>query len=338
MKNFIYNQYEPSWWFRSGHLQSIYSSICAPRYFPNYHRQRIETSDGDFLDLDWSFASNNRDNHPSLVILSHGLEGNTSRNYITGMAGHLNNAGLDVLAWNYRGCSGEVNRKRRLYHNGSIDDLERVVDHALRTGYENVAGNDVSHSKYKNIFLVGFSMGGNLTLLYLGKEAGNIPNEVKGAVAFSVPSDLAGSAIEIGKPHNIIYMKRFLRHLKRKVIAKANQFPSDISSDNYNKIKNFKDFDDRYTAPIHGFASAEDYWHECGSGRWLDKISTPSLMINSIDDPFLSANCYPQIKSDYLKTVYPKHGGHVGFIKSGKSYWSEQVCLEFINYRLRNLT
>ncbi|MGL1930993.1 MAG: alpha/beta fold hydrolase [Desulfotalea sp.] len=327
------SKYRPPWWLRSGHLQSIHSSLCSPRFTPNYHRQRIDTADGDFLDLDWCFA-NPKTKGQNLVILSHGLEGDSNRNYITGIAGHLINAGLDVLAWNYRGCSGEPNKKLRLYHNGSIDDLEIIINHVIQN--DDYCNLNTEQPRYKNIFLVGFSMGGNITLLYLGKKAKTIPKEVKGAVAFSVPCDLAGAANQIGKPQNFIYMKRFLRHLHRKVITKARQFPDKINDDSYHRIKNFHDFDNRYTAPLHGFTDAEDYWKKCSCINWIEMIRTPSLMVNALDDPFLSPRCYPEVNSDFLKTIYPKNGGHVGFIEHESAYWSEQLTLEFINFIQRS--
>lgn len=317
--------YSPPWWLRNGHVQSIYATLCAPRHKPHYCRERIETVDDDFLDLDWSTCDQPTED---LAILSHGLEGHTGRNYITGMSACLNKAGIDCLAWNYRGCSGEPNRRLRLYHNGAYDDLHRVIQHALSL-QEN------AQQKYSRISLVGFSMGGNITLLYLGKMADTIPAEIVSTVAFSAPCDLAGAAVEIGKIQNILYMKRFLRDLKEKVVAKEKVFPEHISSKNYREIKNFHDFDGRYTAPLHGFSSAEDYWQKCSSLPCLKNITVPTLLINAIDDPFLPESCYPYSdaqKNPYFTFLAPQYGGHVGFVERNteKEYWSEKMCRDFI--------
>ncbi|CAG35182.1 YheT family hydrolase [Desulfotalea psychrophila] len=316
--------YLPPLWLRNGHIQSIYASLSRPRYRLNYQRERIDTPDNDFLDLDWSLCGENRSR--DLIILSHGLEGHTRRNYITGMAGCLNKAGIDSLSWNYRGCSGEPNRQLRMYHNGVIDDLDLVVRHGIGAGY-------------KNIFLIGFSLGGNLTLLYLGKTGKGLAKEIRGAVAFSVPCDLAGAAEEISKPKNAIYMRRFLKDLHTKVKAKQDLFPTKINDHGYGRIKNFKEFDDCYTAPIHGFKNAEDYWQKCSCLPWLDKIKLPCMMVNSLDDPFLSKSCYPveiARQTKQLHLIRPRYGGHVGFVALNreKEYWSEAITKSFIRSTL----
>jgi predicted alpha/beta-fold hydrolase len=159
---------------------------------PPYRRERIYTDDDDFLDLDWLQSG-----HKRLVIVSHGLEGDTNRNYVTGMAKAVNDAGWDVLAWNFRGCGGEINRQPRFTHNGATEDLNAVIKHAL------VVGN------YNSVALVGFSMGGNLTLMYLGREADNVPDEVNAAVCFSVPCDLAAASSRLAESFNA-WEKRFV--------------------------------------------------------------------------------------------------------------------------------
>lgn len=314
--------YKPPFWLRNGHVQSIYATISAPRAKPFYQRERISTPDNDFLDLDWSFCKE-EERSETLAVISHGLEGNSHRNYITGMCQAVNKRGMDALAWNFRGCSGEPNLKLRMYHNGTIDDLDHVINHALRA------------ADYNKVILVGFSMGGNLTLLYLGKMADKLSAKLAGAIAFSVPCDLANAADEISKVQNLIYMRRFLIDLHRKIKAKKAKYPLEMNDDRYWKIKDFKQFDDRYTAPIHGFKNAHDYWTKCSCLNWLGKITKPTLLVNSLDDPFLGKKCYPYYsaeQSDYLQFIAPKHGGHVGFVElnSEKEYWSETLCCNFI--------
>ena len=314
----INSDYKAPLLFRSGHVQTIYPTIFRKVKRVTYQRERLETPDQDFLDLDWSLIGSD-----CLAIISHGLEGNSHRAYVKGMVRAMNQEGIDALAWNFRGCGGEPNRRLRLYHNGAIDDLHTVIVHAA--------------SSYKIIFLIGFSMGGNLTLLYLGKQAKTVPEAVKGSITFSVPCDLTDGSEALAKRENILYMNRFLRLLHKKIKAKQGQFPQDISDHNYHQLKTFKDFDGRYTAPIHGFASAEDYWKKCSCRPWLKQIKIPSLIVNSLDDPFLEGGCYPAEEcagNPNTTLEITRDGGHVGFValNRGGRYWSEERAVKFIRH------
>lgn len=317
------SNYKPAIWLRNGHVQSVLPSLFRKVSGVNYKRERIETPDDDFLDLDWSGSGNK-----ILAVVSHGLEGSSHRAYVKGMVKALNEANIDCVAWNYRSCSGEPNRQLRMYHNGSTDDLDLVVQHSIKKGYE-------------NIVLVGFSMGGNLSLLYLGRQAEQLPAEVKGAVVFSAPVDLTDSSKQLALAANKIYMKRFLKMLHQKVKDKVKLFPDQIDDKGYDQIQSFKDFDDRYTAPLHGFESAEDYWEKCSSGPILNRITIPVLIVNAKDDPFLGADCYPDEQSinENIQIEIPEYGGHVGFIDSGINgkYWSEYRAADFIQKLLNNI-
>ncbi len=304
--------------FRNGHIQTIYPSLMRTFSADLYTRERISTPDDDFLDLDWARIGADR-----LAILSHGLEGSSHRHYMIGMARMLNRHGWDALAWNYRGCSGEVNRRLRMYHNGAIDDLDTVVRHALSRG------------AYRQAALIGFSLGGNLTLMYLGSKGNSLDSRLGNAAAFSVPCDLAAGARALAKRSNCIYMRDFLHSLHGKIRAKMSLMPGAISDDGYGRIRTFKDFDDRYTAPIHGFRDAEDYWHRCSSGRFLSNIEIPTLIVNAVDDPFLADGCYPAAQAEaspYVHLEMPRFGGHVGFVSfhMDQSYWSETRAIEFL--------
>lgn len=309
--------YTPPPLLGNGHIQTIFPVIFRKIDAVVYQRERIRTADNDFLDLDWSTA-----HHDRLVIISHGLEGNTGRAYIKGMVKAVNHNGWDALAWNYRSCSGEPNCTLQSYHNGVTDDLARVIDHARQT------------HPYKEIALVGFSLGGNLTLLYLGRET---PDPiVKKAVVFSVPCDLKEGARTLAKPLNKIYMKRFLVLLHQKIKAKMELLPGLIDDRDYDKIKDFKTFDDRYTAPLHGFKNALDYWEKCSSKPFIKDIPVPTLIINAKNDPFLPEACFPVKEAGANKHVtlcMPDSGGHVGFISFNDKnlYWSEQKAVEFLN-------
>lgn len=311
-----YSNYKPPLWYRNRHVQTVLPTLFRKTGGVSYQRERIQTPDDDFLDLDWSVSKGT-----ILAVVSHGLEGDSQRAYVKGMVRALNKAGIDCLAWNYRTCGGETNRRLRMYHNGCTDDLDLVVRHAIAKGYA-------------AIVLVGFSMGGNLSLLYLGQQSGQVLGQLKGAVAFSVPMDLKDSARQLARGSNRIYMQRFLRMLHQKVKAKMVLFPDQIDDRGYAQIKDFKAFDDRYTAPIHGFKDAEDYWAKCSCGPLLGRIRVPSLIVNAADDPFLGASCYPnpQTLNPHVRVEVPTYGGHVGFMgrRINGEYWSESRAVAFI--------
>lgn len=311
------NNYIPPFLFGNGHIQTTFPVVFRKVHTVCYKRERITTPDNDFLDLDWSKKSHNR-----LAIISHGLEGSTDRTYVRGMVKAVNDNGWDALAWNYRSCSGEPNLRLRSYHNGVTDDLSFVINHAKQT------------VQYKEIALIGFSLGGNLTLLHLGRET---PDPiVKKAIVFSVPCDLKASAKTLAKPINKLYMKRFLVLLHHKIKAKMKHLPGRIDDKGYDAIKDFKAFDDRYTAPIHGFKDAEDYWKKCSSKPFIPDICVPTLIINAVNDPFLPKACFPVKESRSNRHVtlsLPTSGGHVGFVSFNrqKLYWSEKQAVTFLN-------
>jgi len=263
--------YSPPWFLFNPHLETIYPSLFRKVELGEYQRERINTPDKDFLDLDW--LTQRKEN---IVIISHGLEGNSQRAYMKGMAKAFYDNDFDVLTWNYRGCSEEMNRTLRFYHSGATDDLALVVDHVISKGYENV-------------FLVGFSLGGNLTLKYAGERS--LDARIKGVATFSVPMNLHTSCIQISKPSNWIYSQRFIRSLKKKVKGKAKLIP-ELDVAGLDSIDNLLDFDDQYTAPLHGFKNAIDYYQRCGAIRFIENIKVPTLIVNAKNDPFLSKECF----------------------------------------------
>jgi predicted alpha/beta-fold hydrolase len=313
--------YRPPFGFGNGHVQSIYPAVWrkVPRVV--WMRERIDTPDGDFLDLDCAGEGRDR-----VALLSHGLEGHANQPYIRGMARALMKRGWDVVAWNCRGCSGEPNRQLRFYHSGSSEDLGTVMDHILASG------------KWREVALVGFSLGGNQTLKLLGERGESVDERVVGAVAISVTCDLAASSVRLGEWQNQLYMARFMKTLRQKVIAKERMFPGQLDLEGLEDMRTFKQFDDRYTAPLHGFADAEDYWAKCGSIRFIKNIRVPTLLINALDDPFLGGRCFPGDEAGthsnfFLET--PAQGGHVGFVTFGQKgeYWSESRAAAFLkNY------
>lgn len=312
------SSYKAPVWLPGGHLQTIYPALF--RRVPHVTGEafRLELEDGDFLDVEWLKSGN-----PRLAILSHGLEASLRSEYVQGMAVSLHRAGWDVLVWNFRGCGTEGNRLLRMYHSGATEDLHAVVQFAM-------AQHDA-----ERIDLVGFSLGGNLTLKYLGERDGNLPSRIHRAVAFSVPCDLACSSRTLAKFSNRIYMERFLVAMRGKVRAKHQLFPGQVDLTGLDQIRTFQQFDDRYTAPLHGFRDAEDYWSKNGCRSFLKAIRTPALLVNAANDPFLGPSCYPveeAMESEWLHLEIPESGGHVGFPshRPDDDYWPELRALEFL--------
>jgi uncharacterized protein len=312
----IRSQFSPPWLLRNAHLQTILAAIARRRTPVAYQRERLELSDGDFLDLDWLPAATGR----RLAILCHGLEGSSGDITMRGMAAALNRSGWNVLAWNYRGCSGEMNRLPRLYHSGATADLAIVIAHAAK--------------RFSHLALVGFSLGGNLVLKYLGEAPPH--RAVASAAALSPPVNLAASAQALDRRRtNRIYLRRLIASLVRKVKAKARHFPERIDASQTKGIRGFEDFDGRFTAPVHGFRDAADYWTKCSSRQFLSAITVPTLVLSARDDPFLTADCFPFAEAETSTGLFleaPGTGGHLGFFDSltCQQTWAERRVVEFL--------
>jgi len=302
------------WYLPSAHLETIIPSMFYQVKGVNYTRERLELDDGDFLDLDWCRAGYRR-----LMILSHGLEGNAYRPYIMRPAKYFHAKGWDILAWNCRGCSGEINRLAQSYHHGDIADITTVIEYALKHEYE-------------EIVLVGFSMGGNMQLKYLGTHGTHVDRRITAAVGFSVPCHLEDSAREIEKKSNRIYLKRFLGKLQAKLEMKAEKYPE--LKFNWEQIHSFQDFNRAYTLPVYGFASEEAFYQQARTDHLLENIAVPTLMVNAWNDPMLGGQNFPikEVKNAPLVTLEtPKVGGHVGFSKSGSDFsWMELRTNSFL--------
>lgn len=313
----INSTYKPPLGFKNPHLQSIFPQIFRSVKGINYTRERICTPDNDFLDLDWCLTGKSR-----CAILIHGLEGHTFRAYILGMVKLLQEKEWDTVSMNLRGCSGEPNRNLRMYHHGVTDDLYTVIKHVISQGF-------------KEIVIAGFSLGANMILKYLGEKQFPVPSQLLCSIAISTPCDLTSCALKMDHKSKQFYTKRFLKMLYEKIRLKKEMFPDVISDEGYHKIKTFKEYDDRYTAPIHGFISAEDYYRKNASLQFLEKIDSPVLLINAKDDPFLTPECFPYDIAEKSRSLFfeaPSNGGHVGFISFDKNgyYWHENRAVEFI--------
>ncbi|MUM76253.1 alpha/beta hydrolase [Pseudodesulfovibrio sp. F-1] len=311
--------YLPPLPFRSGNVATLYPPLMR-RVPPGSPRsQRIETPDGDFLDVDFHPARTGATRR--LAIISHGLEGNARRKYVLGMAVMVTDMGLDAACWTQRGCGPEPNRLPRLYHSGETGDLHTVITHCLGTG------------RYDEVVLIGFSMGGNQILKYLGEAPEKVPPQVRGAAAFSVPCDLSSAERIISRAALGIYLEYFMRGLRAKVRTKAAAFPEIYDAALLEGIDSLRSFDDRYTAPINGFADAEDYYARSSCIRVLDDVRVPALLVNARNDPFLTSRCLPVAqarRNPSLLLEMPRFGGHVGFVAQGHAYWSEVRTRRFL--------
>lgn len=308
--------YRAPFWLYSNHLETVVPSLFRKPKPIVYTRDRITTRDHDFLDLDFVINSKDR-----IVILSHGLEGHTEKPYMLGMAHKFIKNNWDVLSWNCRSCSRENNLTPKLYHHGATEDLEDVIAHTMAKGY-------------KKIVLIGFSLGGSLLVKYLGENGEQVPSEVLGGVAISIPVQLESCAKKLSDPENKLYLDKFLMKLKTKIKLKATQFPEIFDLSEIDEISDFYNFDTRFSAPLYGFKSVEEFYSYASAGNYIEGIKLPTLLINSLNDPLFPEDCYPYKEAEnhdhfYLET--PKRGGHMGFWRPGqKESWAEKRALQFV--------
>ena len=314
--------YKPPFWAKKSFVSTVYSGLIRKVTDVDQTRERLTLLDHDFLDLDWSYA---KEKSNKVIILLHGLEGHAQRPYLTGTAKHFNENGIDAIGVNFRGCSGEPNLLYRSYHSGATEDLGAVVKHAL------------TKNKYDEIYIKGISLGANMALKYVG-EGNDLPKELKAVIAVSTPCDLKGSCDELLSLKNRHYAIRFLDHLKQKLKPKLIQYPDKLSITDYKSIKTLIDFDHVYTSKAHGFKDAYDYYEKASCLQFLPNIKIPALIINALNDSFLSADCYPVKEAKDNPNLFlemPQYGGHVGFIEKSNIYYNEWRALEFVHKDLR---
>ena len=313
----VNSKYKPPFLYCNGHVATVLPSMF--REVPvDYSRERINLSDGDFLDLDWVNGGNDK-----IVIISHGLEGNSYRHYVTGTVKLFSEQGWDAVGWNCRSCSGEMNLLPRLYSHVDAPDLSEVIDHILAT------------NRYQKIALVGFSMGGAITLNYITKMKDHHPEELVAAVAISAPVDVGVSADELEKSKNRFYLRRFLKKMVKRIKQKAVQFPDIIDISGVDNITTFSEYDIRYTAPLNGCSNPAEFYRKASTKESLQEIDIPTLLLIAANDPFMPPSCYPFEAArdhEFFHLEVPKRGGHVGFtIKSLQYSWMEVRALEFIS-------
>ncbi|MBY5956836.1 alpha/beta fold hydrolase [Membranicola marinus] len=296
MPYLIKSKYKPPYLFRNGHTATMYSGVIKKTIAPKYEQETWELADGDFLQVDVRIRNTDR-----AVILCHGLEGDSQSGYINTAADYFIRRGYSVFAWNNRSCGGTINRLPQLYHHGSAEDLETVVQR-------------VSDRRFNNIYLLGHSLGGAQILSYLGRHT--IPDTVRAAVAVSTPIQLKSSAQMINKGLSRIYARRFIKSYKKKVLTKAQTFPHLLDIHQVRRIKRFEDIANSFMVPVHGFTDLEDYYQRASPESTLDCIRTPALVLNAWNDPMLGTQDYPVEMAHYHSSLFletPHHGGHCAF-------------------------
>jgi hypothetical protein len=310
-------QFKPAWWLPGAHAQTIWPSLLRTPVEIKTREERLTLADGDFIDLAWTRGNSNK-----IVIVLHGLEGSIDSSYARGMLAAISKKGWRGVFMHFRGCSGEHNLKDRSYHSGETGDLRFLVD-TLRKRHPEAT-----------LSAVGYSLGGNALLKYLGEYKDN--SHLEAAAAVSVPYTLSNSASKLEKGFSRIYQRHLLNRLVDKTLSKFQDRQAPVDIANINKLNTFKSFDHHITAPIHGFKSGEDYYEQSSSRQYLDKITTPTLLIHSKDDPFMSVDAIPNQGelSDSVTLELSNHGGHVGFVSGNTpwnaKYWLEQRIPEFL--------
>ena len=319
--------FRPAWWCAGPHAQTIWGSVLRPVPRVPVRRERWETPDGDFLDLD---QLDGPAGSPVLVVL-HGLEGSSRSKQVLGLLREARRAGWRAVALNFRSCSGQMNRLRRSYHAGETSDLGWVID---RLAQEDPAA---------RILCAGFSLGGNVLLKYLGERGETAPLQLRAAVAISTPFDLAASARGLEKGFSRRYRRRIVAGLQRKTLQKVRQYPDLVDRSKLRAARTLEQFDDTVTAPVHGFRNAEEYWAASSSLQFLPRIRRPTLLINARDDPFLPGDLLPVREvaaNPHLHALFTDHGGHMGFLSGVlpglPAAWSESEALTFLKLHLRD--
>jgi predicted alpha/beta-fold hydrolase len=346
------DSYQAPWWLPGGHAQTIYAKLIVRRARVAYRRERWETPDGDFIDLDWiegrgqsvegrgssegrvsgvdGKALDNRDTrhstpdtrHSPLVVLFHGLEGSSRGNYALAMMAALRDRGMRGVVVHFRGCSGEPNRLARAYHSGDAPEIDWIL-RRLQAGKAGAP-----------LYVAGISLGGNALLKWLGESGAAATAVVERAAAVSAPLDLMAAGDALGRGFNLLYARNFLVTLKAKSIAKLALHPGLYDAARVRAARTLREFDDLVTAPLHGFRDTDDYWTRASSKPWLRRIEVPTLVLNARNDPFLPAAALPgPVDASAAVTLeQPEEGGHVGFVSGafpGNLEWLPRRILAF---------
>jgi len=313
--------FKPPWWCRNRHAQTLLPWVLRRRLKVGWRRETLELADGDFLNLDWSAATTG-----PIVLMLHGLEGSNQSHYTKGLALALQRAGFRTALLNFRGSHQQPNRLPRAYHSGETGDMDFVA-RLLK-----------QREPTTTLFALGFSLGGNALLKWLGED--NKDKPVAAACVVSAPFLLDEAAVTLNKGTARIYQHYLLNNLKKSLLAKAEQVSLPLDTGILSTIKTIADYDEYITSPLHGFKGADDYYTQCSSRQFLKNIRTPTLICHARDDPFMSPQVAPA-RSELPENIdyeLHDHGGHVGFIERkgllGWRYWLDERIPEFFHERL----
>jgi len=306
-------------WLPGGNLQTIYPSILAPKPAVVFRRERWNTPDDDFIDVDFV------DGQPGqpLVVMFHGLEGSSDSHYCRSLMAAVTERGWSGVVPHFRGCSGEINLAPRFYHSGDSTELDWILQR-LRSHHD-----AIDASKF---YATGISLGANALLRWLG-ESQHQAEFIDAACAVSAPLDLAAGGIALAQGFNRLYTRVFLRTLQPKCLLKLEQFPGLFSREALLRARDLYTFDNIVTAPLHGYRNTEDYWDRASAKHVLHDLTVPTLVLNARNDPFLPAHSLPQSAAACVRLEYPEQGGHVGFTVGnppGQLAWLPQRMLHFL--------
>ena len=319
------------WWLRNRHLQTLWGKLARrPAPLPT-RRERWEMPDGDFVDLVRMDAPRDAGADAPRVLVLHGLEGSPRSHYVAGLFAECRRRGWGAELLVFRSCGGEPNRASRMYHSGETTDLAAVLERL------------VAERPAVPRALVGVSLGGNVLLKFLGERGVDLPAPLRAAAAVSAPFDLGRGCAYIDRGFSRVYQRVFLRSLRRKALEKLGRYPGLFDAGALARARSLWDFDDAVTAPVHGFASAEDYYRRSSALGFLAGIRLPTLLLNAVDDPFLPAAVLDEVRAiagrtPALELEFTSRGGHVGFVAGGVPwrpfYYGEWRVGDFLARRL----
>jgi predicted alpha/beta-fold hydrolase len=319
--------FQPAWWLKHAHLQTIFAKYLSPKQRLHTEAETVPLPDGDEVQLNWLHSKNSSDNAP-VVILLHGLAGDINSHYIQAMLAQCHALGWTAVLLHFRGCNGKPNKLPRAYHSGDTADAALVITEVKR--------------RYPNrpLVAIGYSLGGNVLLKYCGEQAEY--NPLSAAVAVCPPLSLSACAKRINTGSSKLYQRYLLERLKRSTLLKLTQFtdfPLPLTPQQVQGFSSIEQFDEYYTAPIHGFLNAQDYYQKASGKAFLRHICIPTLIIHAKDDPFLSDDVIPKANelSAHIHYELTNGGGHVGFVYGSPlkpQFWLNQRIPQFITEQL----
>jgi len=316
-------EFSPAWWLPGPNLQTLWGKFARRKELSQTHLERLSTPDGDFLDL---HHLSGKPGAPLLLLL-HGLEGSIRSHYIQGLLAEASRRKWRATVLVFRSCGDEPNRTRRFYHSGETTDLGFAIEHIT------------SSFPDSPLVLAGVSLGGNVLLKYLGEHGVKLSTQIRGAAAVSVPYDLSRAASHIDHGFTKFYQQSFVKSLRHKATTKLDSFPDLVPRAEIDSIRTIRDFDNLITAPLHGFRDADDYYASSSALGWLHGIRIPTLLLSAVDDPFLPSQVLDDVNpiakdNPYIQTVFPRSGGHVGFVGGSNpfrpDYYMERQVGDFL--------